>query len=109
LTIGVCSLEIHLPGSHSLKDRRRVVRRVKDLLRSRHNVAVVELDEHADLWQRAGLMIVSLATNRDVLQRLFESVQREAETHVPGEVVVIGIDFIEALDGGPLDWSTEDP
>jgi len=109
LTIGVCSLEIHLPGSHSLKDRRRVVRRLKDLLRSRHNVALTELEQHADLWQRAGLMIVSLATNRDVLARLFEAVQREVEFHVPGEVVVTGIDFIEALDGGPLDWSAEDP
>ena len=109
MTIGVCSLEIYLPGSQSLKDRRRVVRRLKDRLRSRHNVAVIELDEHAELWQRAGLMMVSLATNRDVLQRLFESVQREAETHVPGEVVVLGIDFIEAVDGGPLDWSAEEP
>ena len=109
MTVGVCSFEIHVPDAQSLKDKRKVVRRLKDRLRARHNVAVKETEDHADLWQRAGLVIVSIATNRDVLARLFEAVQREAEAIVPGQVIPTGTDFIDAADVGPDDWSAEGP
>jgi uncharacterized protein YlxP (DUF503 family) len=107
LTIGVYSFEIHLHDSRSLKDKRKVLRRLKDRLRSRHNVAVAEVDDHADLWQRAGLVVVSVATNRDVLARLFENVQREAEAQVPGQVIDTGTEFIEASDAGAVGWNGE--
>ena len=101
MTIGVYTFEIHLPDARSLKDKRQVVRRLKDRLRSHHNVAVVETEEHASLWQRAGLVIVSVASSRDALVRLFETVHREAESHVPGHVIETGSDFLEGADGGP--------
>ncbi len=107
MTIGVYSFEIHLPSSHSLKDRRQVVRRLKDRLRARHNVSVMELEEHSELWQRAGLVVVSVATGRDPLVGLFEAIHREAEQAVPGHVVETGSEFIEASDGGPGGWGAE--
>jgi uncharacterized protein YlxP (DUF503 family) len=104
MTVGVYTFEIHLPAARSLKDKRQVVRRLKDRLRSRHNVAVSELEEHADLWQRGTIAVVSIASGRDALEELFDAVQREAESHVPGEVIETGRDFIEASDGGPGGW-----
>lgn len=107
MTIGVLTLEFHLPMSRSLKDKRQVLRSLKDRLRARHNVAVSELEEHADVWQRAGLGIASIASDRDALERLFESIVREAESHVPGPVLETGRDFIDASDGGPGGWSED--
>ena len=52
MVVGLLALEIHLPDAHSLKDKRQVVRKLKERLRARFNVAVAELD-HQDLWQRA--------------------------------------------------------
>lgn len=109
MTIGVYTFEIHLPGARSLKDKRQVLRRLKDRLRSHHNVAVAELEEHADLWQRAGLAVVSVASRRDVLVRLFEIIHREAEGQVPGQVIETGSEFIEGADGGPSGWNGEWP
>jgi uncharacterized protein YlxP (DUF503 family) len=103
MTIGVYSFEIHLPTSRSLKSKRQVVRRLKDRLRSRHNVAVAETGGQ-DLWQRAELVVVSVATHRDPLVRLFEAVFREAETHVPGQVIETGSEFIEGADADPAGW-----
>lgn len=105
MTLGIYTLELHLPMARSLKDKRQVVRRLKDRLRARYNVAVAELNEHADLWQRAGLAVVSVASGRDPLDRLFESIHQEACRHVPGEVIETGRDFIEYADGGPRGWS----
>lgn len=107
MTIGLFTFEVHLPLSHSLKDKRQVVRRIKGRLRARHNVAVVELEDHGNLWQRAGLAIVSVASHRDALVKLFEAVRREAEQGLPGEIIDTGSDFIEAADGGPHGWSGE--
>ncbi len=107
MTIGVYSFEIHLPEARSLKDKRQVLRRLKDRLRSHHNVAVAELEEHADLWQRSGILVVSVARSREALVRLFEIVHREVEGQIPGQVIETGSDFIEGADGGPGGWGEE--
>ncbi len=107
MTIGIYTLELHLPGARSLKDRRQVLRRVKDRLRARHNLSIAELGEHGDLWQRAGLMIVAVASRRDRLEKLFETVHGEVCSMVPGEVMETGIDFMEGCDGGNAGWEGE--
>ena len=107
MIIGVYTLELHLPMARSLKDKRQVVRRLKDRLRSRFNVAVAELNEHGDLWQRGGLIVVSVAEHRDPLARLFEAIRREAEALVPGNLIPGTTEFIESADGGAAGWSEE--
>ncbi len=52
--IAYLTLEIRIEAAHSLKDKRQVVRSVKDGLRAHFNVAVAELDA-SDAWQRATL------------------------------------------------------
>jgi uncharacterized protein YlxP (DUF503 family) len=95
VTVGILTFEIHLPGARSLKDKRQVVRSLKEGLRARHNVAVAELEEHADLWQRASLAIVSVAGRRDPLERLFEKVLAESESQVPGHVLSPSTEFLD--------------
>ncbi len=60
-------LEIRIEGAHSLKDKRQVVRSVKDGLRNRFNVAVAEV-EASEAWQRATLGVVSISDSRDYLE-----------------------------------------
>jgi uncharacterized protein YlxP (DUF503 family) len=105
MTIGVHTFELHLPQARSLKGKRQVLRRLKDRLRSRHNVAVAELGDYADLWQRASIAVVSVASDRNVLETLFEAVHREAVSQVDGHVIEMGTEYIEGVDGGPGGWS----
>ena len=109
MTIGLLTFEIHLPQSRSLKDRRQVLRSVKDRLRSGHNLALCELEDGADVWQRASLAVVSVASRRDVLENLFETLIRETERHVPGHLIETGREFLEGSDGGPRGWTEELP
>ncbi len=101
MTVGIYTIELHLPASRSLKDKRQVFRRLKDRLSSRYNVAVAEVPDHADLWQRGSLTVVSVARTRDALVQLFESIYRETEQHLPGQIIEKHSDFIESTDGGP--------
>jgi len=71
------TLEIRIEGAHSLKDKRQVVRSVKDGLRNNFNVAVAEIDP-SDAWQRATLGVVSISSSRDYLDGLMRNVERFA-------------------------------
>jgi uncharacterized protein YlxP (DUF503 family) len=109
LTIGVYIIELHLPASRSLKDKRQVFRRLKDRLRARYNVAVAEAADHANLWQRGSLTVVSVAQSRDALVRLFDAISRDTENGIPGQIVEGRSEFIEASTCTPNDWLGDEP
>ena len=67
-------LELELPLSSSLKDKRQTLRSVKDRLR-RKNVSVVESD-HQDLWQRATMEIALAAVSRRAAEEKREELRR---------------------------------
>ncbi len=71
------SMEIRIEHAQSLKDRRQVVRSLKDQLRQGFNISVAELDE-AVLWQSATIGIVAISRSRDYLHGLVEEVERAA-------------------------------
>jgi uncharacterized protein YlxP (DUF503 family) len=68
---------MRLDDSHSLKDKRHVVKGLKDRLRTRFNVSVAEID-YQDLWQRGLVAAVTVASNRAVAERTLDSVEKEA-------------------------------
>jgi uncharacterized protein YlxP (DUF503 family) len=76
--IGLLTLEIHLPDAHSLKDKRQVIRSLKDRLRAQFNVAVAELD-HQELWQRAVVGVVSLSGDAKHLEQSLQAIFAESE------------------------------
>ena|ERR1017187_852622 len=80
-SIGLLTLDIHLPNAHSLKEKRHVLSSLKARLQNRFNVAVSELD-HQDLWQRATLGVVSISSSDQNLRQVLEGAQNEAETIV---------------------------
>ena len=67
-------LELELPFSSSLKDKRRTLRSLKDRVR-RKNVSVVETD-HQDLWQRATVELALAGVDRRTVEEKREEVRR---------------------------------
>lgn len=95
--IAYLTLEIRIEGAHSLKEKRQVLRSLKDKLRGSFNVAVAEL-EQSDLWQRATLGVVSISDSRDYLRGLMENVERAAgriANNSGGEVVDAYVEFLD--------------
>jgi hypothetical protein len=77
MPIAYLTLELRIEGAHSLKDKRRVLRSMKDKLRGKFNVSVAEVDA-TNLWQRATVGVVSISGSQDYLQGLMQNVEREA-------------------------------
>ena len=84
--VGIVRIELHLPGAASLKDKRAVVRGLKDRIRQRALAAVAEVD-HQDLWQRAALGVAVVSGERHQVGELLETVRRIADAAVGAEVV----------------------
>ena len=78
MAVGLLTLEIHIPDSRSLKDKRQVLRSLKDRLRAHFNVAVAELD-YQDSWQQSQVGIVSVSNNAAHLEQSLRAVLSEAE------------------------------
>ncbi len=92
MPVGLLTLEIYLPHAHSLKEKRAVLRKIRDRLRSRFNVAVAELD-HRDVWQHATLGVVSISDSQSLLDSVLRDVLRESEKILGDDVAHHEIDF----------------
>jgi uncharacterized protein YlxP (DUF503 family) len=92
MPIGLLTLEIHIPDARSLKDKRQVLRSLKDRLRGHFNVAVAEL-EHQDLWQRSVVGIVGIASDERFLEQSLQAVVDESERLLGRDLVAHGIEY----------------
>jgi len=92
MPVGVLTLEIQIPYAHSLKEKRAVLRKIRDRLRARFNVAVAELD-HQDLWQRATLGVVSISDSQVLLESVFRQVLAESENILGDDVADQALEF----------------
>ena len=77
MAIAYLTLELRIENAHSLKDKRQVVRSLKDKLRASFNVSVAEI-ENLDLWQLATIGVVSISDSRDYLEGLMRNVESAA-------------------------------
>ena len=90
--VGLLSVELHIPSARSLKDRRMVLRSVKDRLR-KLNVAVAETDG-GELWQRSRLAIVAVGLEQGMVERALDMVVEEVERKGAGVVVNTEIEWL---------------
>jgi uncharacterized protein YlxP (DUF503 family) len=78
MPVGLLTLELHIPDAQSLKDKRHVLRSLKDRLRRDFNVAVAELD-HQDTWQRSVVGVVTISNEEKHVNEVLQKVLDEAD------------------------------
>jgi uncharacterized protein YlxP (DUF503 family) len=94
MPIGLLTLEIHIADARSLKDKRQVLRSLKDRLRAHFNVAVAEL-EHQELWQRARVGVVSISGDGKHLEESMQAVVAESERVLGRDLLSQEIEYFE--------------
>jgi uncharacterized protein len=77
MPVGLLTLELHIPDAQSLKDKRQVVRSLKDRLRRHFNVAVAEM-EYQDVWSRSIIGVVTLSTAEQHVEESLQLVLEDA-------------------------------
>ena len=96
MPIAFLTLELHIEAAQSLKDKRQVVRSLKDRLRASFNVSVAEL-ESSPVWNRATIGVVSISDSRDYLDGLMKTVERAATRIANNHGADVADAFVEYL------------
>lgn len=93
-------LEVEIPHAQSLKDRRQVVRSMKDKLRQGFNLSVAELDEGL-VWNRATLGIATISSSTAYLTGQNQEIDRAAHRIATTYGAEIIDSYVEILEGTP--------
>jgi uncharacterized protein YlxP (DUF503 family) len=96
MPIAFLTLELHIEAAQSLKDKRQVLRSLKDRLRGSFNVSVAELDP-SSLWNRATIGVVGISDSRDYLDGLMKNVERAATRIANNHGAEVADAFVEYL------------
>jgi uncharacterized protein YlxP (DUF503 family) len=91
--IGVLTLDIVVETSHSLKEKRHVVKSLKDRLRDRFNVAVAEIDG-LDSWQHAVVAAVTVSSDKVFAEKVLSAVEAHAESVLGGSLTGTSIEWL---------------
>jgi len=86
MVVGVCTIDLHLPGIGSLKGKRQVLLSLKERIKNAHNVAIAEVDGN-DLWQRAVLGVACVANDGRQVNRVLDGVLNAVRANPSVELV----------------------
>lgn len=86
MTIGLLTVKLHIPGSSSLKEKRMVIKSLKDRLRNRFNVSVSEVDNH-DKWQLADIAVANVSSGKACVDSALSKVLNFIEDYKDIDIV----------------------
>ncbi len=93
VSVAALTLEIRIEHAQSLKDKRQVVKSLKDKLRHHLNVAVAET-EFQNLWQLSELVVVTVASSRQVAEGTLRHAEEIAERHLAGGLTNANLEWL---------------
>jgi len=94
MVIGLCTIDLHLPGANSLKDKRSVLKSVMRRVRTEFNVSIAEVDQQ-DVWRSAVLAVVTVSSDRAYAHGLLTKVVDWIEnTRLDAELVDYQIEML---------------
>ena len=91
--IGVLTLELRIEHAHSLKEKRHVVKSLKDRLRVKFNVSVAEIDD-MDLHNSAVLAVAAVSSSRPFAEKVLQAVEREAASLVGPMLIRVELEWL---------------
>ena len=73
MILGTCWIDLHVPGSRSLKDKRRVIKSIKERIKGEYNVSIAEIGG-LDSWQRSEIGIACVGNDKQRIDRILSKI-----------------------------------
>jgi len=86
MLVGVCELLIYLADCQSLKDKRSIIKSMKFHLRKKYNISISEIGQK-DIWKKSTIGICCIADNRQIIDKIIDSVIKDIESNYKIELV----------------------
>ncbi len=93
MIVGVLLVDVYIPESNSLKEKRSILKRLKDRIRNKFNVSVAEIDDH-DIWRRAKMGIAHVSTSGKFSEKELQKVAKFLESDFQIQVLDYEMRFL---------------
>jgi uncharacterized protein YlxP (DUF503 family) len=93
MVIGICTLQLIIEGSNSLKDKRQVIKSILDRVRDRFNVSAAEVDD-LDSWRRATLGFACVSKDQVFVDQVLQKALALVESNPEVEVADVQMEFV---------------
>jgi uncharacterized protein YlxP (DUF503 family) len=91
--VGVLTMELRMEHAHSLKEKRHVVKSLKDRLRNKFNVSVAEIDD-MDLHNSAVVAVAALSSSKDFATKVLQAVEEESARQLGPMLLRVEVDWL---------------
>lgn len=86
MIIGLLQLDIIIPESNNLKEKRSTIKSIKETIRKRFNVSIAETGK-LDKWSRSELSITKVSNEAKFIRQEFQKIQKYIESRYPVEII----------------------
>lgn len=86
MILGLLQLDIFIPESNSLKDKRSTIKSLKETIRKRFNVSIAETGK-LDKWSRSEISITKVSNEAKFIRQEFQKIQNDIESRYPVEII----------------------
>lgn len=93
MIVAVLTVDLYLPGSASLKDKRAILRKLKDRLAHKFNISIAEVD-YQDKWQRARLGIAQVSNDYKLLEKSMNTILNVIDENDGSEVMEHSLEYL---------------
>ena len=93
MIVGIMILDLHTKSTHSLKEKRHIVSSLKEKLKNKFNISLVESD-YQDLWQKIQVAVAMVSTSKVIVEKSFMQIEDFIFDHYPVQIVSISKDYI---------------
>jgi uncharacterized protein YlxP (DUF503 family) len=86
-------MDLHSRSTHSLKEKRQIVTSIKDKLKQKFNISIIESD-YQDTWQKIQLAIAMVSNSKAITEKVFDQVEDFIYLNYPVQLVTVQKEYI---------------
>jgi len=91
--IGVMKIDLLAKSVHSLKEKRRIVSSIKEKLKNKFNISIIESD-YQDVWQKIQISVALLSGSKEIAGKIFRQCEDHIFDNYPVEILNVEIEYL---------------
>jgi uncharacterized protein YlxP (DUF503 family) len=86
-------LDLHTDSPHSLKEKRHIVSSMKEKLKNKFNISIIESD-YQDLWQKIQLAVAMVSNSKPIVEKSFDQIEDFIFDNYPAQLISVKKDYM---------------
>lgn len=93
MIVGIMVMDLHSKSTHSLKEKRHIVTSIKEKLKQKYNISIIESD-YQDRWQKIQLAVSMVSNSRVMIEKVFDQIEDLIYLNYPVQLVAVNKEYI---------------